>query len=786
MGELSRKLWKNVGVRATTANYYLDSNEASKRGVTMTKAKLRRSISVRRYILPVIVIAAGFLLTDILLVRAIRGYFFQLLEKQSLSYAHIYSHSLTKSREAYDLLNDLLEDKLYSASGTTALYSAHMTSESLKELAPVLGVDDIFIYSPEGEIVHSNRDEYLGWQAVPGHPVHDFLISGATALVEDIREDTESGELFKYGYFRGEGGRFVQLGIKAGRVAELLESFELGYLFHELGRLELVDRVYFVDEDLTVIASDDPGILGARRDDISAIAALASGESYAQVNFDEDRGERVYEVYVPVYTGSERSGTLVISMSTSATQAVARIASVLALVAATVVFTGLVYILASNYTHSRELVSLAYEDSLTGLPNKAHLLEYLGEELAPGREGHRAIMMVHCRNLGAINSAYGFDVGDRAIRELGKRLRAFTNANRSLFHFATNRFVLYVRDYRGKEELAELAEQIKGNLERPLECVGRQIMVRTGILELGSGCQSAMEAVTRASVALHHAETVPSGHSFSFYDSGIEAQLQREEIIAREMAEFIASPEGSLFYLEYQPKVSLATGKIVGFEALARMESPSSGRVSPVEFIPIAERQDLIVPLGYWFLETACRFISQLYKAGYPDLHVAVNISVAQLRQEDFAERVKEIVERAGIKPENLELEITESVIIEDFSDIESKLCPLRDLGITIALDDFGTGYSALARLGELPIDSIKIDKRFIDSVPIESKQSHILEDLVSMCHKLDLEVVAEGVEHEIQRQYLATIACDIMQGYLYSKPLAEEAALAKLGKFQA
>ena len=276
-----------------------------------------------------------------------------------------------------------------------------MTSESLKELAPVLGVDDIFIYSPEGEIVHSNRDEYLGWQAVPGHPVHDFLISGATALVEDIREDTESGELFKYGYFRGEGGRFVQLGIKAGRVAELLESFELGYLFHELGRLELVDRVYFVDEDLTVIASDDPGILGARRDDISAIAALASGESYAQVNFDEDRESALYEVYVPVYTGSKRSGTLVISMSTKRHAGCGPHSLCTGPGAlATVVFTGLVYILASNYTHSRELVSLAYEDSLTGLQTKPISLSI--RRGAGSRAGgpHRAIMMVHCRNLG--------------------------------------------------------------------------------------------------------------------------------------------------------------------------------------------------------------------------------------------------------------------------------------------------------------------------------------------------------------------------------------------------
>lgn len=749
----------------------------------MAATKMRRSVRIWRYLVPVIAIVIGFLVTDILMIRAIRSYFFEMLRTQSINYAQMYSHSLHKAREAYDLINDLLEDKLYSASGTTALYSAQMDSAALKELAPYLGVDDIFIYSPEGVIIHSSRDEYLGWRALPGHPVHNFMVSGATALVEDIREDTESGELYKYGYFRVDDGRFVQLGIRADRVADLLEAFEIEYLLDELGSLALVDRVYFIDSDLTVSASDDPALVGAKVEDPGVAAALAQGRSHAQVNYDWRRNQEVYEVYVPLRNGAGRPGTLVISLSTQPTKAVARIASVLALTAATVVFAGLLYIVLSSYKHHRELVSLAYEDSLTGLPNKASLMEALSDILSKGLVGQHAIMMVHCRNLGAINSAYGFDVGDRALRELSERLRAFTNSRCSLYQFATNRFVLHVQDYGLKDALAAMAERIEKDLERPLECVGRQIVVRTGILELDESCRSAVDAVTQVAVALHHVETVATGRSFAFYDFHIEAQLQRQELLAREMEEFIAHPESGLFYLEYQPKVNLRTGKIIGFEALARMNSPTSGRVSPVEFIAVAERQDLIVPLGYYFLETACRFIQRLRAAGFSDLHVGVNISVEQLRRGDFSARVQEIVEQSGIAPRHLQLEITESVLIEDFADVYSKLCPLRDLGISIALDDFGTGYSALARLEELPIDSIKIDKRFIDNISAGSKQSRILEDLISMCHKLGLEVVAEGVEEEHQRQYLYEIDCDVMQGYLFSRPLPEDAALDKLSE---
>lgn len=745
------------------------------------RAKVKRSVSFGPYVIPMLMLIAAFIATDFLLVRAIRGYFSNMLQTQSINYARIYTHSLTKTKEAYDLINELLEDKLLSASGTTALYSAHMTSESLTGLARLLGVDDIFIYNAEGEIVHSNREEYLGWRAEPGHPVHDFLTSGASAVVEDIRADTESGELYKYGCFRGEEGQFVQLGIKADRVAALLKAFETGYILDELGGLELVDQVYFIDDEFAITASSDPWALGTQVDDPAVVAALAAGEPYAHTRFDQRRAEQFYEVYVPVFTGADYAGALVISMSTEPTRAMVRTASGLAVVAATIGFATFSYVILSHFQHNRELVALAYQDSLSGLPNRAYLMEVLDEALGRGLDRPQAIMMIHCRNIGAINSAYGFDIGDRALLELSRRLQAFVSEQRRLFHFATDWFVLYVTDYAGRDALIDLAQQIQADLERPLECVKRQIVVRTGILELHHALRSAVEALTEVSVALHNVETGQSIHSYGFYDCHIEEQLQREELLVREMSEFIADPRSSVFYLEYQPKVSLVSHRIVGFEALARMNSPSSGRVSPVEFIPIAERQDLIVPLGYFFLEAACKFAKRLADEGYPNLHVGVNISVVQLKQDDFAARVSELVERVGIEPGSLQLEITESVLIEDFDDIYAKLYLLREQGITIALDDFGTGYSALARIEELPIDSIKIDKRFIDNILLDGKPRQILEGLISMCHTLGLEVVAEGVEHEHQRQYLAMSNCDVMQGYLYSRPLPEGEALEML-----
>ena len=175
---------------------------------------------------------------------------------------------------------------------------------------------------------------------------------------------------------------------------------------------------------------------------------------------------------------------------------------------------------------------------------------------------------------------------------------------------------------------------------------------------------------------MHHLDVTKSSNRYAFFDAEIEKQLQREETIAHEMAEFLADRQQGTFHLEYQPKVDLTSNKIIGFEALSRMTSPTLGRVSPLEFICIAERQEMIVPLGYWALETACQFIKELKAEGFSDLYVAVNISVVQLLQEDFPKKAEEIVTRAGIDPCSLQLEITESVLIEDFDDIRLNCSP--------------------------------------------------------------------------------------------------------------
>jgi diguanylate cyclase (GGDEF)-like protein len=440
-----------------------------------------------------------------------------------------------------------------------------------------------------------------------------------------------------------------------------------------------------------------------------------------------------------------------------------------------------IYTMYTNYRHNQQLVSLAYHDTLTGLPNNEYLSEVLAERLERVDTGNSAVMLVHLRNLSEINSVYGFAAGDRVMHSMAERLAELVRPDRRLFRFSSNRFVFLLEGYGSREELADFAERIRHHLEEGQDPLGHHLAVGVGIVELSGSHQGPEEVLTQAAIVVQHLQNTQSPSSYAFFDVEMAARLRREEIITQELRRFVASPILGTVYLHYQPKVELATGRVVGFEALARMNSPSLGMVSPAEFIPIAERHNLIVPLGYLVLERACGFILRLNYRGFTDLHVGVNISPLQLLQEDFVQRVGEILRDTGIEPHRLQLEITESVLIEDFAGIAVKLHPLRELGVTIALDDFGTGCSALSRIGELPIDCIKIDKGFIDNMIFKAKHRLIIKDLISMCHKLGLRVVAEGVEQETQRRDLLESGCDVMQGYLYSKLLLEEEALAKL-----
>ena len=427
----------------------------------------------------------------------------------------------------------------------------------------------------------------------------------------------------------------------------------------------------------------------------------------------------------------------------------------------------------------QELTFSNEHDIWTGLFNRRHLQQLLRLDAHLHPSLKRAVIAVNLSALHFASMTYGFQYTQEVIKKVSSALQVLSGEQCLLCKTHEYRFSFYIKNYQGKNDLIDFCKRISSLLEPFLIMEG--INWGIGIVEIGRETTSDVEQLLRnLLVASEKAlQQLQGDICYCFFDKAMEEQIYQEEEITTELSR-IASGEGSgSLFLNYQPILDLATNKIVGFEALARLQIPSLGLISPLQFIPITEKTKLIIPLGDSIILQALRFLNTLQTLGYPDIAISINISAIQLLKHDFIPNLLQMIRAMHVNPERICLEITESVFASNYQDINKVLGRLQSLGIQIAIDDFGTGYSTLARERELNINCLKIDKLFIDKLMTLTDEEAITGDIISLAHKLGHCVVAEGIEHERQLQYLKKFGCDRIQGYLFSKPVDEQTALA-------
>lgn len=445
----------------------------------------------------------------------------------------------------------------------------------------------------------------------------------------------------------------------------------------------------------------------------------------------------------------------------------------------------------STYKKNNQLMRIAYFDSLTGLANRESLRSTIdGDtmELRKSKERkdiNRAVVMIKCENLDLINLAFGYYYSDKVLKEISNRIKTLETANIEVFRFTADNFVVYIKEYDDNKDLISILEEIRQILNEPfvVNKISQHVDITIGVTKDKGKDKFFDELLQEATIALNYMDASTS-KNYSFYDERMDSAIQREETIERELRDAIDSQDISKLYLVYQPIIDSKIGRIDSFEALARMNSEKYGPVSPGEFIDIAERKQLIIPLTNFILKIACAFINELTSLGHDDLRVAVNISTIHILQGNFVASVLNIMKEFGISGENLELELTETIMMENFQVVNERLKDLRQEGIHISLDDFGTGYSSFDRLSELNVDTLKIDQYFINNIGEDNKFSYITRDLISIAHKFGLQTVAEGVEYDAQRDYLLEYDCDKFQGYFFSKPLPDHRAIELLEEY--
>ncbi len=415
---------------------------------------------------------------------------------------------------------------------------------------------------------------------------------------------------------------------------------------------------------------------------------------------------------------------------------------------------------------------LAYNDTLTGLPNRTLFTEKLSEVLDEQvHDSMTAILFMDLDRFKLVNDSLGHDAGDMLLKIVAERLQGCVRQNDFVSRFGGDEFAIILNRVKSKKIVASIAVKINQTLSRPFVFLGKEMHVSAsiGISFYPYNGTDIVTLLKHADMAMYRAKE--RGDNFAFYEDKMEVDAARRLSLENDLR---GATQRNEMLLHYQPQEDLATGEIIGMEALVRWNHPDQGLISPLEFIPLAEETGQIIELGDWVMEAACRQAKAWLDQG-GNMRVAVNISARQLDNGDIVERTLSVLERTGLPSEYLELEITESTIMVNAEEVIGTLKELKHKGIKLAVDDFGTGYSSLSYLKRFPIDLLKIDRGFVSDITTDKADADIVTSIISLAHNLGIKVIAEGVEEEAQKAYLESKGCDFIQGYLLGKPISAE-----------
>jgi diguanylate cyclase (GGDEF)-like protein/PAS domain S-box-containing protein len=431
--------------------------------------------------------------------------------------------------------------------------------------------------------------------------------------------------------------------------------------------------------------------------------------------------------------------------------------------------------LTSRREAEERLRYLSHYDELTGLANRALFKARLHEASQRARQGERTLALLHIDldRFKMLNDSLGHEVADQLLRQMSRRLTQSMPEADTLARLSGDEFAVILDSYGSLSNLARLASRLLTKLRMPMTVGGQELVVSAsiGISLLPDNAREMSALISQANMAMQHAKHL-GGNTFQFFTDNLQACTLERLQLENQLRKGIELGQLEVFY---QPKLCLATDTLASAEALVRWRHPELGLVPPGDFIGLAEETGLIAPIGEFVLRQACRQAREWQVLGLADIRVSVNLSVHQLRQGNLTSLVRQVLDETGLAPHFLELELTESQLLDNVENVISTFHQLRQMGVKLAIDDFGTGYSSLSYLKRFPVDYVKIDQSFIRDLSANGEDAAITRAIIAMAHSLELKVVAEGVETQAQMNFLKAQQCDEIQGFLISRPLAAE-----------
>ena len=418
-----------------------------------------------------------------------------------------------------------------------------------------------------------------------------------------------------------------------------------------------------------------------------------------------------------------------------------------------------------------QLVMQATYDSLTNLPNRVLLMDRVEQAILQAKKKNSllAFLFLDLDKFKMTNDTLGHNMGDKLLQNIANRLLIATNDFDTVARLGGDEFVILLPDLENMQQAEKIAQDLLHTIGKPIQIEQHSLKV-TASLGIsfyprdGIDYESLMKS---ADLSMYHAKD-NGRNNFRVYDPEMNRRVINHMQLDTALRDALKNKE---FYLVYQPLIDLKQSKVIGFEALMRWHSKILGQVGPVDFIPMAEENGLILEMGEWALEEACMQMKKWQKQGLKNMSVAVNISGRQFRQSCLPEVVDRALRITGLPAKNLELELTESLLIEDIEHVVETMYALKDMGVKLAIDDFGTGYSSLSYLKQFPVDKLKIDRSFISEMASNQNDAAIAKAIINLGHSLNIQVLAEGVENEYQRDFIISHGCDFAQGYFYKAP---------------
>lgn len=426
---------------------------------------------------------------------------------------------------------------------------------------------------------------------------------------------------------------------------------------------------------------------------------------------------------------------------------------------------------------------LSYYDTSTGLPNRLLLIDRLVMALSAAERSHGrlALIFIGVDRFKLVNDTLGHSLGDKLIRHVANRLTVCLGDQAVVTRVGGDVFGILLSDLADSKAAATIAERMIADIRQPVDLNGYvwHTSASIGIAVSPDDGQDADMLFKNAESAMYRAKE-QGGSVYQFYTSSMNERVLERILLENNLRQALGKNELVVYY---QPLIDGRTGRTAGVEALVRWQHPERGLVPPMDFIPLAEETGLIVPIGEWVLKTACAQNKAWQDAGYPPVVVSVNLSGRQFRQPDFIGRVSQVLAETGLESSYLELELTESIALEDVDYTIAILKELRGMGINIAIDDFGTGYSSLSYLKRFPITTLKVDRIFVQDATRDAQDAAIISAIIVLAHNLNLKVIAEGVETAEQWSFLRERCCNMMQGFLFSRPLPASQVIAMIDR---